>query len=406
MRKFISFTLMLLIIAACSASSDNTNMSADNASITLIVGESFQLTASLSLSKTAKTAVVWESAAPSIATVSSTGLVSAIATGNTTITAKSVDGNNSETYAVTIIPMLNRQNMTLLAGTKFQLKASISSSTIINKPLAWTTSNITVAAVTGTGLVTAVSPGSAVITATTADGNVTASCSVTCRGAESIVVILKADDLTASVSGAFAKYFDICSHEEIPCSAGLIIASLNSSTIIQQQFLQNLDPQDCELWLHGYTHYMKSGQTEFIGPTLDEQIQVLQYAMDDSNKYLKRELSTFGAPGNAWDINTSIALDKFPSIKTVFFAPPGGSRTVLPRLVAAEITIGLMHDHGYIIDNTKMLPPGSVAVLQLHPNGWGDKDWSEFNLTIAGLKSMGVVFMTPSDYTRWKTVAK
>ena len=62
------------------------------ASITVNVGATYQLTATINPTTATNKKVTWRSANNSIATVSSTGLVTAIATGNVAITATSEDG--------------------------------------------------------------------------------------------------------------------------------------------------------------------------------------------------------------------------------------------------------------------------------------------------------------------------
>lgn len=60
-----------------------------------------------------------------------------------------------------------------------QIVATISPSNATNKTITWTTSDEAVATVTTTGLVTAISGGTAIITATTQDGNITATSNLT-----------------------------------------------------------------------------------------------------------------------------------------------------------------------------------------------------------------------------------
>ncbi|MCM1158815.1 MAG: glycoside hydrolase family 9 protein [Bacteroidales bacterium] len=74
---------------------------------------------------------------------------------------------------------LDEEEITLeVKGTK-QLTASVSPAEATNRAVTWSSSDATVAAVSSSGMVTAVAPGEAVITATTRDGEKTASCRVT-----------------------------------------------------------------------------------------------------------------------------------------------------------------------------------------------------------------------------------
>ena len=78
---------------------------------------------------------------------------------------------------------LNKSSMSLTVGNTETLTPTVNPSNATNKTVAWSTSNAAVATVNSTsGLVTAVTAGTATITVTTADGNKTATCSVTVTG--------------------------------------------------------------------------------------------------------------------------------------------------------------------------------------------------------------------------------
>lgn len=71
---------------------------------TLDISDTLQLSASV-IPSIASQAVTWTSSAPLVATVNSTGLVTAVDDGTATITATSVaDGAKSGTCAVTVNP--------------------------------------------------------------------------------------------------------------------------------------------------------------------------------------------------------------------------------------------------------------------------------------------------------------
>ena len=82
------------------------------------------------------------------------------------------------TVAVTGVT-LDKTNETLASNGTLQLTATVAPSEASNKNVTWTSSTPSVATVSQTGLVTAVSAGSTTITVTTEDGGKTASCSVT-----------------------------------------------------------------------------------------------------------------------------------------------------------------------------------------------------------------------------------
>jgi hypothetical protein len=301
---------------------------------------------------------------------------------------------------------IKKSSIKLLEMQTKQLTAIISLSAALNKNVIWKSSNTSVASVSSTGLVTAVAVGNAEVTVTTSDGNMTSTYSVEVVSPDRLIVIIKADDLTASsIGSSFMRLFKVCSLAEIPISAGLIIETLKTATASQLAFLSNLDPQEeCEFFIHGYNHYMKNDKTEFNGPDEKEQIATFKKILDTCQLYLKRDLSVLGTPGNVADSNTRAALDKFPQIKTVFFIQSlaGHNRFVLPNLnIEAEYEVGKMYGRGYIIQKASQLPAGSATVLQIHVNYWTEKEWSEFDLLIKALKEKGAFFITPSEYAKW-----
>lgn len=164
-------------------------------------GQSYQLSASVAPSNASNKSVKWTSGNPKVATVSSSGKVTAVANGNTTITATAADGSGKKDIcAVTVnIPKpadptptptpsvvkvssvsLNPSSLSLTKkGQTARLSATVSPSNATNKSINWSSSNSNVATVNN-GVVTAVGNGSATITATAADGSgKRASCSVT-----------------------------------------------------------------------------------------------------------------------------------------------------------------------------------------------------------------------------------
>ena len=95
---------------------------------------------------------------------------------NVNILLKSDDA----TIAVTSV-LLNKTSTELVVGGTETLTATVNPSNATNKNVTWSSSNTSVATVDSDGKVTAVAPGSATITVKTADGNKTATCSVTVK---------------------------------------------------------------------------------------------------------------------------------------------------------------------------------------------------------------------------------
>lgn len=101
-------------------------------------------------------------------------------TGYATPSSDTINGYNSgggETISVTGVS-LNPNSTSVEAGQDVTLTATVSPSNASNQGVTWTSSNPSIATVSG-GIVTGVAEGSATITVTTSDGGYTATCAVT-----------------------------------------------------------------------------------------------------------------------------------------------------------------------------------------------------------------------------------
>ncbi len=147
---------------------------------TLHVGQTITLTAVVT-DKAGKpvsgATVAFASAAPAVATVASTGpltaTVTAVASGHAQITGTNGTKTGTATVTVTPVPVgsvtVAPANERITVGATVQLNATIKDSTgkvEKNPTVTWSTSNAAVAAVSPAGLVNASGVGSAVITAT------------------------------------------------------------------------------------------------------------------------------------------------------------------------------------------------------------------------------------------------
>lgn len=162
----------------------------DNSETISKYGDPYQLIATVSPNNASNKNVTWTSSNTSVATVSSTGLVTPKAAGNTTITVTTVDGGYTATCAITVTNStiavtgvsISQNQLSLTAGESSTLVATVSPENATDKSVTWSSSNTSVATVSNGG-VTAISEGSATITVTTTDGNKTATCAVTVTAA-------------------------------------------------------------------------------------------------------------------------------------------------------------------------------------------------------------------------------
>jgi len=145
-------------------------------SASLFVGQTMQLGATTTDSVgnvLSGRTVTWTSSNPSVATVNGSGLAGAVAVGSATITATSEGRTGTAVISVSNVPVatvsVSPASASVLAGQTVQLAATTrdaSGNVLTGRSIVWTSSNGSVATVSGSGLVTGVTAGSATITAT------------------------------------------------------------------------------------------------------------------------------------------------------------------------------------------------------------------------------------------------
>src|SRR2546429_1754596 len=130
--------------------------------------------------------VTWSSSNTSVATVSSSGLVSGVTPGSATITATSEGKSGTSSITVTNIPVATVSVSPLTGSIQqsqtVQLTATLqdaSGNTLSGRTVTWSSSNASVATVSSSGLVSGVTSGSATITATSEGKSGTSSITVT-----------------------------------------------------------------------------------------------------------------------------------------------------------------------------------------------------------------------------------
>jgi uncharacterized protein YjdB len=178
--------------------------------------------------------VYWTSSDPSIAVISSTGVVTALQPGAVTINAVSQGLNNpSRNPYITangivndsgnsIFPApltvtvpqsavsatgvtLDKNTLALTVGNFETLTPTVQPSNATNQAVNWISSDTSIAVVSSHGVVTALAPGMAVVTVATRDGGNMASCTVTVNPATTTVpvtgVSLNKNTMTLTVGG-------------------------------------------------------------------------------------------------------------------------------------------------------------------------------------------------------------
>lgn len=194
-HKLLFFTMtiviagMLFVTNSCKKEKidfiDVTEIRLDKEKVTMSVGSTCRLTATVLPENATDKALVWKSDDESVATVDQEGLVKAIKGGSkTTIIAASGEFSASCTVMIEkeVIPVkgitLDKEIIEMAVGSSFRLNATITPSDATDKTIIWESSDETIAVVSSSGVVGSLKEGDVTITAYSSDRKVSASCDV------------------------------------------------------------------------------------------------------------------------------------------------------------------------------------------------------------------------------------
>lgn len=211
---FVSIFVNFTVVRA-----DAVTLSSD--AITLYVGNSNSttvLTAEISPANVSDKEVEWESSNPDVAAVKN-GVVTAVTQGEAVISAISGDGEAQAQCSVVVGKgvtdvYFEQEEITLYAyGAPLMLTPIITPADATNKSLVWTSSDYDVVSVDLMGGITPRSAGDAVISASSVEGKVTASCAVhVVDGSGGYELTEEAIDISAQRAmkkGSFTNYLPI-----------------------------------------------------------------------------------------------------------------------------------------------------------------------------------------------------
>ncbi|GMK39339.1 hypothetical protein PCCS19_23930 [Paenibacillus sp. CCS19] len=243
--------------AAITVTTRVSGVTLDKTSLNLYTGgANGVLVATVNPSDASNKDVTWSSDNSSVATVSN-GIVTPVSAGVAHITVMTADGMKTDTATVTVTTkvsgiMLDQPTMSLYTGGPTgTLVATVAPSNASDKTVIWTSDNTSVATVVN-GVVTPVAVGKAHITAKTADGNFTATSTVTVT-TKVISVTLDKPTLQLFTGGA----------------EGTLIATVNPSNATNQNVTWSSDDEDVATVVDGVVTPVKAGTAHITVTTVD-----------------------------------------------------------------------------------------------------------------------------------------
>ncbi len=173
------FTIAVCVVFAIVAYSQQIQQITVNATKNVMsVGETMQLTAIISPQEVTNNTLTWSSSNPTIATVNTAGIVTAVSAGSVNIIASANDGSNvtgSFQLVISSVPItsitIGGSTAQMQMGQTIQLSATILPTNATNKSIYWSSLSPNVASVDQTGKVTALSTGTTTIKAMSQDGS-------------------------------------------------------------------------------------------------------------------------------------------------------------------------------------------------------------------------------------------
>ncbi|GAB1344549.1 hypothetical protein MASR1M101_36760 [Gemmatimonas sp.] len=180
------------------------------AASSLVEGQTTQGTALLRAangSTLTERTVAWSTSNAAVASVSQSGLVTAVAAGTATITATSEGQSGTAALTVTVVPAatvtVTLASAAITVGQTSQGTAVVKAANgavLTGRTVAWSTSNAAVASVSQSGLVTGITAGNAVITATSEGQSGTANVTIAPPPVASVAFAADSADLAIRAS--------------------------------------------------------------------------------------------------------------------------------------------------------------------------------------------------------------
>ncbi|MDR1841496.1 MAG: Ig-like domain-containing protein [Holophagales bacterium] len=159
-------------------------VSLSETSLTLQVGLTKTLTATVQPENAASKAVDWLSSDTIVASVNASGVVTALKAGTATISVSTREGNHTARCALTVPAVsvtgvsLDKTAIELFVGGMYTLLETIAPANATDKAVSWSSDNPAIVNVSNDGVVIAFAPGRATVSLRTRDGGYTASCAV------------------------------------------------------------------------------------------------------------------------------------------------------------------------------------------------------------------------------------
>lgn len=225
-NRIVSMVLLTFLFLSCKEKEPVMvqSVSLNKTSLSMIVGDSETLIATVSPADAVDASVSWSSSNPSIASVQG-GIITALSEGTTSIIASA--GGKSSSCSVSVSPKvipvtsitLSQNTVDMVEGDKVTITASVEPSDASDKTIIWSSSDENIVSVNH-GELTAKTIGSAVITASAGDKSATCTVSV-------VKKVIHVESVIVNISEKRLKI-----NEEFPIQVKIFPETANDYSIV------------------------------------------------------------------------------------------------------------------------------------------------------------------------------
>ena len=294
--------------------------------------------------------VTWQSSNATVATVSTTGVITTVGVGTSTITATSEGQSGGALLTVTPVPV-STVTTTIVTpsiplGTVGDVATAVtkdaSGNVLLGRTITWQSSNLTVATVSATGVITTVGVGTSTITATSEGQSGAALLTVTAVPAQNIYwSLFDGQASTPQIAQA-----------SLPLTAGSTVTNVPVSTTVRQTAGMTFDATG-RLWVISSPQAGGIVAAVFTTPVTAASTPALLFTLPVSGDI---DFLTFDNAGNLW-------ASDYANIREYMFTPPfTASRTLVPSVTLA--LPGFTHPAGNAVDAA-----GNVYVSNIGSTG-------------------------------------
>ncbi len=392
-----------------------TSVKLNKTSTSIYVGESERLRATVSPDDATTKKVTWKSSDPSVATVTTSGIVKGIKDGSATITATSTNGKkasckvivSTKVVEVTSLSFKN-SSVNIKTNEKAKLEVVINPSDATDKTITYTSNNTGVATVDKNGMVTGKKAGTVTITAKSSNGK-TATCKVTVSDVTIEVISIALKPSSLSIDVGKTKTIGVSFNPSNATNQVVTWTSSNKdiATVSSEGVVKGVKPGSATI-----TAKSSNGKTAICKVTVNEIVPTKIEIVEGTFSLVEgksKKLSIKYYPENStvkkitWTSSNS-AVATVDSAGTVKAVKPGTAKitatlaanTNIKSEVIVKVTAKTIAVTGITLDKTNAtVKVNSTIELKatITPSGATDKTitWTSSNKNIATVSSSGVV---------------